>query len=139
MTTINWPRWTRFCDDRLAVILLAVTLAGCASLGDKGASNPLVGNWTALVSTDQGDIAQTLAINADLSGTVSLTLPGTANEVTVPVSDLIVDGQSVSFVVVVEIQFQETTIQFQGMVDGDVLTGEYSFDQGTATLTGKRI
>ncbi len=139
MTTENKRSWASFFGYRLAVIVLALGLAGCTSLSGERASHPVVGMWATLVSTPQGDIPQTLTFNADMSGTVSMTMPGTPEEVTIPFSDVIVDGPSVSFVIVVELQFQDTTFQFQGTVDGDVLSGEFVYDAGTVQVTGKRI
>ena len=136
MTTIRDLRsLTSSLSYRLTGILLALGLAGCAGMGG-GTPNPVVGTWTTQISTPQGEIAQTITFNADMSGTVSITLPEPRN---IPFTYESVDGQSISFDLVVEIQFQDTTFKFTGNVDGDVITGQYDSDLGTVMVTGTRI
>jgi hypothetical protein len=65
-----------------------------------------------------------------------MTLPEPRN---IPFTYESVDGQSSSFDLVVEIQFQDTTFKFTGNVDGDVITGQYDSDLGTVMVTGTRI
>jgi len=88
-----------------------------------------------MVESPLGTIPQTMILNEDMSGTIVATEP---LEVTLTFSDAIVDGQSLSFVFTGEILGQEFTSEFQGTVDGDMITGEYVTEQGSIPFTGTR-
>ena len=135
MTTLNLRGLTSRFGYRSVVIVLAVGLAGCASMGGGGASNPAVGTWALIVESPLGTVPQTMILNEDMSGTIVATEP---LEVTLTFSDAIVDGQSLSFVFTGEILGQEFTSEFQGTVDGDMITGEYVTEQGSIPFTGTR-
>ena len=135
MTTLNLRGLTSRFGYRSVVIVLAVGLAGCASMGGGGASNPAVGTWALIVESPLGTVPQTMILNEDMSGTIVATEP---LEVTLTFSDAIVDGQSLSFVFTGEILGQEVTSEFQGTVDGDMITGEYVTEQGSIPFTGTR-
>ncbi len=135
MMTLNLRGWTSVFGYRLAVVVLAVGLAGCASTGGGGASNPAVGTWTLMVESPLGTFPQTLTLNEDMSGTISATEP---LELTFTFSNAMVDGQSLSFVFTGELLGQEFTSEFQGTLDGDVITGEYVTAQGNVPFTGTR-
>lgn len=133
MMRLNLRGSTGVLGYRLAVVVLAVSLAGCASMG--GATIPAVGTWATTVDSPAGVVDMTLTINPDMSGTVSMTEPA---EATFAISDAMVDGQSLSFSVMFEFQGQELPATFQGTVDGDAITGEFETAFGNAMLTGTR-
>ena len=135
MMTSNLRGLTSVFGYRVAVVALALVLAGCASTGGGGASNPAVGTWALIVESPLGTIPQTLILNEDMSGTIMATEP---LEVTFTFSNAMVDGPSLSFVFTGEILGQEFTSQFQGTVDGDMITGEYVTEQGSIPFTGTR-
>lgn len=134
MMTQNLRSLTSALGYRLAVVLLAVGLAGCASLGG-GASIPAVGTWAITVDSPVGLAEMTLTINADMSGAVSMTEPA---EASFAISDAAVDGQSLSFSMEFEFQGQSIPATFQGTIDGDAITGEFMTDFGNAAVTGTR-
>ena len=119
----------------LAVAAIAVVLTGCATIDNRGGSNPAVGTWATIVEAPTGPTPMTLTINADLSGTVSMTEP---EEASFAIADVMVDGQSLSFSMVFQIQGQELPAKFQGTIDGDAITGEFATDFGNAAVTGTR-
>ena len=135
MMTLNLRGLTSVLNCRLAVVVLAVGLAGCASMGGGGASNPAVGTWALIVESPLGTVPQTMILNEDMSGTIIVTEP---LEMTLRFSNAIVDGQSLSFVFSGEILGQEFTSGFQGTVDGDAITGEYVTEAGNVAFTGTR-
>ena len=135
MTTLNLRSLTSVLGYRSAVVMLAVALAGCHTLGGGGASNPAVGTWDTTVDSPAGVIPMTITINADLSGSISLTEPEVA---TFDITDGMVEGQSLSFNVVLEFQGQEISAKFVGTIDGDAITGEFQTDFGNATVEGTR-
>jgi hypothetical protein len=55
-----------------------------------------------------------------------------------PLSNVIADGQSLSFVVATGPAGQEIKFSFNGTVDGDEITGEYVSIFGTSKVTGVR-
>lgn len=114
--------------------LAIVVLAGCASLGG-GASNPAVGTWAIEVDSPAGLAEMTLTINADMSGTVSMSAPA---EASFDISDAAVDGQSLSFGVAFEFQGQGIQATFEGTIDGDTIAGEFITDFGNGAVTGTR-
>ena len=115
------------------VIILAVALLPL--LASRMNANPAVGTWAYTVETPFGPVEQTLTLNADMSGTVSVTEPEAASW---PISNAKVDGKSLSYVVVSEVAGQAMTFSFKGNVEGDVITGVYVSDFGNSRVTGTR-
>ena len=113
--------------------LMACALVGCATGG--GAANPLVGTWNFTVESQLGTLEQVVKINDDLTGMISMTEPA---EVEMVPSNVMVDGNSVTFDVVFDIEGQELPAKFEGTLDGDTISGEYITDLGNGTVTGSR-
>ena len=88
-----------------------------------------------MVESPLGTVPQTMMLNEDMSGTIIATEP---LEATFTFSNAIADGQSLSFVFSGEIFGQEFTSEFQGTIDGDMITGEYVTEQGSVPFTGTR-
>lgn len=97
--------------------------------------HPAVGTWAYTVETPTGPLAQTLTLDADMTGFISVTEPVSASY---PLSNVIADGQSLSFVVATGPAGQEIKFSFNGTVDGDEITGEYVSIFGTSKVTGVR-
>ncbi|HIA46783.1 MAG TPA: hypothetical protein EYN96_02125 [Candidatus Hydrogenedentes bacterium] len=98
-------------------------------------ANPAVGTWAYTVQTPAGPLSQTLALDADMSGTIPVTEPATASY---PKSNAIVDGQSLSFVVETGPAEQEIKFSLHGTVEGDSISGEYVSVFGNSKVTGTR-
>lgn len=109
-------------------------MVGCATTSGGGASNPLVGSWSLTVESALGTSEQTLTVNADMSGAVTTAEPAA----TIPISNAAVDGLSVTFDIVFDIQGQELAAKFEGTIDGDSISGEYVTELGNGTVTGTR-
>ena len=106
-------------------------LAGCMT----APPHPLVGSWAIEVDAGGQTLLQTLTVIRDLTGVFTVA----DSESTFPITDLMLEGNSVSFKVVFDFQGQELPVTFTGTVEGDVLTGEYDTQLGPAPMTGKRI
>ena len=119
---------------RLAVCVAAcAVLVGCATTTGGGAPNPLVGTWNVVMESALGTTPIVLTVNADLSGMVSAEGLGD-----VPISETVVDGQSVTFKIVFDLDGQELPATFEGTIDGDSISGEFITDLGNGTVTGTR-
>ncbi|MDP7638738.1 MAG: hypothetical protein QGG73_03350 [Candidatus Hydrogenedentes bacterium] len=120
---------------RLAIVVLAAGLAGCAAFDKRGPSNPAVGTWATTVTSPMGAFPMTLTLNVDMTGTVSSS--GDLRE-SLAVSNAVVDGQTLTYGIVFDIEGQELPAVFNGTIDGDSLNGEYETAMGNATVTGTR-
>ncbi|HIA47098.1 MAG TPA: hypothetical protein EYN96_03805 [Candidatus Hydrogenedentes bacterium] len=134
MKTLKLRSFKSVLGFRLAVVALAVVLAGCATSGG-GNVNPAVGTWDMTVDSPAGVLPMTLTINADLTGSILLTEP---DEASFDITDTAVDGQALTFGVTLEFQGQEIAAKFNGTVDGDAITGEIETDFGNASVEGTR-
>lgn len=86
------------------------------------------------VNSPMGASEQVLTVNKDLTGTVSAPDLGEPMEIL----NATVEGQSVSFGIVFDMQGQQLEAEFKGTIDGDSISGEYITDFGNATVTGTR-
>ena len=119
---------------RLAVCVAACAFfVGCATTGGGGAANPLVGTWNIVMESALGTTPIVLTVNSDLSGMVSAEGLGD-----VPISETVVDGQSVTFKIVFDLDGQELPATFEGTIDGDSISGDFITDLGNGTVTGTR-
>ena len=128
---------TRRTSNRVAVLSIAclamtVLISGCATMGG-GASNPLVGTWDLVVESQLGTNEQTLVVASDLTGSITSADLGDTE-----ISNAAVDGNSVTFDVVFDIQGQELPAKFEGTIDGDSISGEYVTELGNGTVKGTR-
>ena len=97
------------------------------------AACPLVGTWE-LTAESQGQTrTNTLKVNSDMTATYG------SGSRQVPVSDLKVEGDQVSFKVVRTINDRSITMEFKGTVTGTTIKGEFVTGRGSRPVTGKRI
>jgi hypothetical protein len=92
-----------------------------------------VGTWEFTRETQRGMRTSTLRIKEDMTGTYSFR----DNEV--PITDLKVDGDQVSFKVTLKFNDREFQMDFKGKVDGDALKGTFTTQRGSREATGKRV
>ena len=97
-------------------------------------SSPLMGTWTfSREGRDGTPRTSTLKIKPDMTATYSL------RDDDVPVTDLKIDGNKISFKVVRNFNDQEFTMSFDGMLDGDSLKLNMAFgDREPREMTGKK-
>jgi hypothetical protein len=93
----------------------------------------IVGTWEFTRETPQGTRTNKLTIKEDMTGTY------TGRETTVPITDLAVDGDQVSFKATMKYNETEVPLSFKGKVSGGTLTGEFTTPRGTREATGKKV
>ncbi len=96
-------------------------------------TSALVGTWEFTRETPQGTRTNTLKIKPDMTGTYSMR----DNEV--PVTDLKVEGDQVTFKVTMRFGENEFPMEFKGKVDGGTLKGEFTTSRGTREAVGKKV
>ncbi len=111
-----------------SLFLALIFLAGCAS-----GPPPAVGMWGVDMNTPLGVIPVTLTLNEDGTGSMSSAPLGEA-----PVSDVMYDGQNVTFTAEIDAQGQTVVLDFSGAVDGDALEGSFGSDFGDIAVSGTR-
>ena len=98
------------------------------------AASALVGTWELTTVSSQGTArTNTLKIKEDMTGTYT----GRGNEM--PITNLAVEGDQVSFKVTMKFNEQEFPMEFKGKLDGESLKGEFTSSRGTREVTGKKI
>ena len=97
------------------------------------AVSPLVGTWEFTRETSRGTRTSTLKIKEDMTGTY------TVRDNEIAVTDLKVEGDQVSFKVILRCGEREFPMEFKGKVVGTTLEGERTTSRGTSKVTGKKI
>jgi len=116
------------------VLTCAALFVGCASLGG-GDKNPFVGTWDLTVVSGLGTFSQQLVVNDDLTGAASTEELDSA----LIMENVAVEGNSVSFDIVFEIEGRDLPAEFGGVIDGDSISGQYVTDLGNGSVTGTRM
>jgi hypothetical protein len=93
----------------------------------------LVGNWELTSTSDRGTYTSILMIDGDLTGRYEIF----GGEF--PIKDLKLEGDQVTFAVEWGWGDRTLTVNFKGTLDGKSLTGQFTSDQGTSEITGKKI
>ena len=91
-----------------------------------------VGTWILTFTTPIGELNPEAVLNADGTGVITLDFG------TVEVSDIVYDGNDVTFSVKVQMPMGEFDLTVAATVAGDELTGEFWGSVGTYPLTGVR-
>ena len=133
VTEFQSPAGTRRLASTLMGLFVLSTMTGCALFS--GPANPLVGSWDLTMESPLGTSHPTLMVAEDLTGNLNMTEP---EELTIPISNTMVEGMVVSFDVTFDFQGQALAAKFGGTIDGDNITGEFVTDFGNATITGMR-
>ncbi len=106
--------------------------ASASVAGTSGSS--IVGTWEFTREGQDGTRrTSTLKIKPDMTGTYTMR----DNEV--PVTDLKVSGDDVTFKVVVKFNENEVPMEFKGKLEGKTLKGEFTTSRGAREAVGKKI
>ena len=89
----------------------------------------LIGKWELEVTSERGTYKQLLQVNPDLSG-----LYGPMS-----VKKINLEGDKVTFQIVLEFGEKKFENNFAGKLDGQKLTGEFTNEMGTQKATGKKL
>jgi hypothetical protein len=93
----------------------------------------LIGKWELTTTTDQGTRTSALIVRGDLTGRYE----SFGGEI--PVKDLKLEGNQVSFKVTMGFGDQAQEREFKGTLDGKTLKGQITSQNGTREVTGKKI
>jgi len=93
----------------------------------------LIGKWELTTTTDQGTRTSALIVRGNLSGRYE----SFGGEI--PVKDLKLDGNQVSFKVMMGFGDQAQEREFKGTLDGKALKGQMTSPNGTREITGKKL
>ena len=96
-------------------------------------TSPVVGTWEFTRETTRGTRTSTLKIKEDMTVTY------TVRDNELAVTDLKVDGNQISFKVIMRYGDREVPMEFKSKVDGTRLVGERTTSRGTNKITGKKI
>jgi hypothetical protein len=117
--------------------------AGCASGGAKApAAAPapppppaVVGSWNLVIETPIGTQESVLVVD----GTTEL-LEGklVSEQGEAAVRDVVFDGGKLVFALTIDAQGQQMDLTFEGLVDGDSISGAFQSPFGPAPVTGTR-
>lgn len=100
---------------------------------EQAAGSALVGKWEFTRETQQGTRTNTLTVKPDMTATYSMR----DNEM--PVTDLKVEGDMVSFKVTMTFNDQQFTTEFKGKLEGETLKGEFTSPRGAREAVGKKV
>ena len=92
----------------------------------------LIGKWNLSITSDQGTFKSQLNVDTDLSGTYEL-----FGEI--PIKDLKLDGDQVTFKVEIGPPDQTSKMEFKGKLDGKTLKAQTTSQWGTGEVTGKKV
>jgi len=96
-------------------------------------ASPFVGTWEFTRETSRGTRTSILKIKEDMTATY------TVRDNELAVTDLKVNGNQISFKVMMRYGDREVSMEFKGKVDGTTLMGERTTSRGTSKVTGKKL
>lgn len=99
----------------------------------KASASTIVGTWEFTRKTSRGTRTSTLKINEDMTGTYAF------RNSRVTISDLVIEGNQVSFKIDVTVNNRNFRMDFKGNLDGDILQGVFTTARGSREATGKRV
>jgi len=117
------------------VLICLVNIIGCSNeLACKTPKiEPVVGKWELTSTGRRGPRTNTLTINEDMTATYQ----GRRGEI--PVTDLKIEGDQLSFAITMKFRDREFAMTFNGTVQGPTLKGLWTTSRGTREVTGKKI
>lgn len=89
----------------------------------------LIGTWNLGIASERGDRKQRLVVNPDMSGLYGA----------LPVKEIKLEGDKVSFKLVMEFGQNRFEMDFAGKLADSKLTGELTSDRGSQKVTGTKV
>ncbi len=90
---------------------------------------PLIGTWNLEATSERGARKQRLRINPDMSGLYGA----------IPVKKINLEGDQVSFKIILELGDQKFEMSFEGKVEDSKLTGELTSSRGSQKIKGTKV
>ena len=90
---------------------------------------PVIGTWNLEIASERGSSKQRLMVNADMSGLYG------AN----PIKKVNLEGDQVSFKIVLEYGERKFEISFKGKLEDSKLTGELTSSRGSQKVKGTKV
>ncbi len=91
--------------------------------------NDLIGTWNLVATSDRGEREQRLVINPDLSALYG----------SMPVEDVKIEGDNISFKITMAFGDREFTMDFAGKVQDGKLNGELTTGNGSSKIAGTKV
>ena len=89
----------------------------------------LIGTWNLETTSERGTRNQRLRVNPDMSGLYGA----------IPIKNINLEGNQVSFKIVLEFGDQSFEIRFEGKLDDSKLTGELTSSRGSQKIKGTKV
>jgi hypothetical protein len=89
----------------------------------------LIGTWNLEATSERGTRNQRLRVNPDMSGLYGA----------IPVKKVNLEGNKLSFKIVLEFGEQKFEMSFAGKIEDSKLVGELTSDRGSQKITGKKV
>jgi hypothetical protein len=96
-------------------------------------ASALVGKWELTTVSERGERTRMLTINADMTGTYQV------RDGEVPIKDLKLEGDQVTFKVEMSFGDRQFEMDFKGALKDGALEGEFTTERGTMKATGKKV
>ena len=96
-------------------------------------ASALVGKWELTTTSDRGTRTRNLTINDDGTGIYQ------SRDREIPIKDIKIEGDRISFKMTLSFNDQEFTMDFKGKLTGETLEGEFITSRGNRKATGKKI
>jgi len=106
---------------------------GDISANGKRAGAPLIGKWDLTTESEFGTNKSMMRVNGDMTGRYEFF----GGEI--PMKDLKLEGNKVTFALEMGWGDQTFTLDFKGTLDGKNLKGQMTSDRGTSDITGKKV
>ena len=90
---------------------------------------PIIGTWNLEVASERGNRKQRLLVNPDMSGLYGA----------IAVKKVNLEGEKVSFQIVLEFGDQKYEMNFAGKIEDSKLTGEITTSRGSQKITGTKV
>jgi hypothetical protein len=95
----------------------------------KRIGKPLIGIWNLEATSERGSRKQRLRINSDMSGLYGA----------IPIKKVNLEGNQVSFRIILEFGDQKFEMSFEGKVEDSKLTGELTSSRGSQKIKGTKV